>query len=165
MGEAMAVAYSTSSSAATLPVTMRAMTERLGISRRMSAFVASLGATVNMDGSAMYMVILTLFGAQLFGVDLTTAQMVSIVITCSIGAMGLAGIPGGSLVFIPAVLGIAGVPLEVIGIVLGVDRLMDMMRTVVNVLGDAVAAVAVAKWEGELDAQAYATNKLTAEGA
>lgn len=163
MGEAMAVAYSTSSSAATLPVTMRAMMEKLGISRRMSAFVASLGATVNMDGSAMYMVILTLFGAQLFGVDLTTAQMVSIVITCSIGAMGLAGIPGGSLVFIPAVLGIAGVPLEVIGIVLGVDRLMDMMRTVVNVLGDAVAAVAVAKWEGELDAQAYATNKLTTE--
>ena len=159
MSEAMAVAYSTSSSAATLPVTMRAMIEKLGISRRMSAFVASLGATVNMDGSAMYMVILTVFGAQLFGVELTTPQMISIVVTSSIGAMGLAGIPGGSLVFIPAVLGIAGVPLEVIGIVLGVDRLMDMMRTVVNVVGDAVAAVAVAKWEGELDEDAYLANR------
>jgi Na+/H+-dicarboxylate symporter len=154
MSEAMAVAYSTSSSAATLPVTMRAMVEKLGISRRMSAFVASLGATVNMDGSAMYMVILTVFG-----VELTTPQMISIVVTSSIGAMGLAGIPGGSLVFIPAVLGIAGVPLEVIGIVLGVDRLMDMMRTVVNVVGDAVAAVAVAKWEGELDEAAYLANR------
>jgi Na+/H+-dicarboxylate symporter len=120
-----------------------------------------------MDGSAMYMVILTVFGAQLFGVELTTPQMISIVVTSSIGAMGLAGIPGGSLVFIPAVLGIAGVPLEVIGIVLGVDRLMDMMRTVVNVVGDAVAAVAVAKWEGELDEAAYLANRapLTSEDA
>jgi len=159
MAWVVAVAYSTSSSAATLPVTMRAMVDKLGISRRMSAFVASLGATVNMDGSAMYMVILTVFGAQLFGVELTTPQMISIVVTSSIGAMGLAGIPGGSLVFIPAVLGIAGVPLEVIGIVLGVDRLMDMMRTVVNVVGDAVAAVAVAKWEGELDEDAYLANR------
>jgi Na+/H+-dicarboxylate symporter len=139
------------------------MIEKLGISRRMSAFVSSLGATVNMDGSAMYMVIVTIFGAQLFGVELTTAQMVSIVITSSIGAMGLAGIPGGSLVFIPIILGIAGVPLEVIGIVLGVDRLMDMMRTVVNVLGDAVAAVAVAKWENELDVTAYKANRLPDE--
>jgi Na+/H+-dicarboxylate symporter len=139
---------------------MRCMIEKLGISRRMSAFVSSLGATVNMDGSAMYMVIVTIFGAQLFGVELTTAQMISIVITSSVGAMGLAGIPGGSLVFIPIVLGIAGVPLEVIGIVLGVDRLMDMMRTVVNVLGDAVAAVAVAKWENELDVTAYKANRL-----
>jgi Na+/H+-dicarboxylate symporter len=163
MGEALTVAYSTSSSTATLPVTMRCMIEKLGISRRMSAFVSSLGATVNMDGSAMYMVIVTIFGAQLFGVELTTAQMVSIVITSSIGAMGLAGIPGGSLVFIPIILGIAGVPLEVIGIVLGVDRLMDMMRTVVNVLGDAVAAVAVAKWENELDVTAYKANRLPEE--
>lgn len=165
MSEAMAVAYATSSSAATLPVTIRSMIERLGISRRMSGFVASLGATVNMDGSAMYMVIVTLFGAQLFGVELTTAQMVSVVITSSIGAMGLAGIPGGSLVFIPIVLGIAGVPLEVIGIVLGVDRLMDMMRTVVNVVGDAVAAVAVAKWERELDLDAYRKNRLPTEAS
>jgi Na+/H+-dicarboxylate symporter len=158
MSEAMAVAYSTSSSNATLPVTMRCMTERLGISRKMSAFVASLGATVNMDGTAMYMVIVTIFGAQLFGVDLSSSQLIAIAIASSLGAIGAAGIPGGSIVFIPLVLGIAGVPMEVIAIILGADRIMDMMRTVVNVLGDAAAAVAVAHWEGELDIEHYRTN-------
>jgi Na+/H+-dicarboxylate symporter len=159
MSEAIAVAYSTASSNATLPITMRNMIEKLGISRRMTAFVASLGATVNMDGSAMYMCIVTIFGAQLFGVDLSTSQLVGIVIAASLGAIGAAGIPGGSLVFIPLVLGVAGVPLEVIAIILGADRLMDMMRTVVNVLGDSVAGLAVAKWEGELDEDRYKTNR------
>jgi Na+/H+-dicarboxylate symporter len=163
MSEAMAVAYSTSSSNATLPVTMKCMVERLGISRRMSAFVASLGATVNMDGTAMYMVIVTIFGAQLFGVELGAPQIIGIVIASSLGAIGAAGIPGGSIVFIPLVLGIAGVPLEVIAIILGADRIMDMMRTVVNVLGDAAAAVAVAHWEGELDRDHYLNNTAPEE--
>lgn len=165
MSEAIAVSYSTASSSATLPVTMRNMIEKLGISRRMSAFVASLGATVNMDGSAMYMCIVTIFGAQLFGVDLSTSQLVGIVIAASLGAIGAAGIPGGSLVFIPLVLGVAGVPLEVIAIILGADRLMDMMRTVVNVLGDSVAGLAVAKWEGELDEGRYRTNRAESLGS
>ena len=164
MGEAMAVAYSTASSTATLPVTLRCMTERLGISRRMSAFVASLGATVNMDGTAMYMCIVTIFGAQMFGVDLSTGQIVAIVIASSLGAIGAAGIPGGSIVFIPLVLGVAGVPLEVIAIILGADRIMDMMRTVVNVLGDSAAAVAIAKWQGEIDETHYRTNTRTDAG-
>jgi Na+/H+-dicarboxylate symporter len=163
MSEAMAVAYSTSSSNASLPVTMRCMIERLGISRRMSAFVASLGATVNMDGTAMYMCVVTIFGAQLFGINLDGGQLVGIVIASSLGAIGAAGIPGGSIVFIPLVLGIAGVPIEVIAIILGADRIMDMMRTVVNVLGDSAAAVAVAKWEGELDIEGYKTNILPPE--
>lgn len=160
MSEAMAVAYSTSSSNATLPVTMRCMMEKLGISRRMSAFVSSMGATVNMDGTAMYICIVTLFGAQLFGISLDGGQLVAIIIAASLGAMGAAGIPGGSIVFIPLVLGIAGVPVEVIAIILGADRIMDMMRTVVNVLGDSAAAVAVAKWEGELDEPAYRANQI-----
>jgi Na+/H+-dicarboxylate symporter len=160
MSEAMAVAYSTSSSNATLPVTMRCMIEKLGISRRMSAFVSSMGATVNMDGTAMYICIVTIFGAQLFGIQLDNGQLIGIVIAASLGAIGAAGIPGGSIVFIPLVLGIAGVPIEVIAIILGADRIMDMMRTVVNVLGDSAAAVAVAKWEGELDVEAYKANHL-----
>ena len=160
MSEAMAVAYSTSSSNATLPVTMRCMIEKLGISRRMSAFVSSMGATVNMDGTAMYICIVTIFGAQLFGIPLDNGQLIGIVIAASLGAIGAAGIPGGSIVFIPLVLGIAGVPIEVIAIILGADRIMDMMRTVVNVLGDSAAAVAVAKWEGELDVEAYKGNHL-----
>jgi Na+/H+-dicarboxylate symporter len=160
MSEAVAVAYSTSSSNATLPVTMRCMIDKLGISRRMSAFVSSMGATVNMDGTAMYICIVTIFGAQLFGIPLDNGQLVGIVIAASLGAIGAAGIPGGSIVFIPLVLGVAGVPVEVIAIILGADRIMDMMRTVVNVLGDSTAAVAVAKWEGELDAEAYRANRL-----
>jgi Na+/H+-dicarboxylate symporter len=159
MLEPMAVAYATSSSNATLPVTMRAMIEKLGISPRMSAFVSSLGATVNMDGTAMYLALLTVFGAQMFGVELSAPQYVAIAVAASLGAIGAAGIPGGSIIFMPVVFGAAGVPLEVIAIVLGVDRLMDMARTVLNVLGDSVAAVAVAKWEGELDIGAYRANK------
>lgn len=161
MSEAMAVAYSTSSSNATLPVTMRCMIEKLGISRRMSAFVSSMGATVNMDGTAMYICIVTIFGAQLFGVSLDNGQLAGIVIAASLGAIGAAGIPGGSIVFIPLVLGVAGVPVEVIAIILGADRIMDMMRTVVNVLGDSAAAVAVAKWEGEFDIEAYKGNQVS----
>jgi Na+/H+-dicarboxylate symporter len=163
MLEPMAVAYATSSSNATLPVTMRAMIEKLGISPRMSAFVSSLGATVNMDGTAMYLALLTVFGAQMFGVELSTPQYVAIAVTASLGAIGAAGIPGGSIIFMPVVFGAVGVPLEVIAIVLGADRLMDMARTVLNVIGDAVAAVAVAKWEGELDIPAYRANKAVLE--
>jgi Na+/H+-dicarboxylate symporter len=159
MLEPMAVAYATSSSNATLPVTLRAMIEKLGISQRMSAFVSSLGATVNMDGTAMYLALLTVFGAQMFGVELGMPEYVAIAIAASLGAVGAAGIPGGSIIFMPVVFGAVGVPLEVIAIVLGVDRLMDMARTVLNVIGDSVAAVAVAKWEGELDMAAYRANK------
>jgi Na+/H+-dicarboxylate symporter len=158
MAPAMTVAYATASSTATLPVTLKCMIERLGISKRMSAFVASLGATVNMDGSALHMAIVAVFGAQLFGIALGPEQYLAIVVTASLGAIGAAGIPGGTLVFLPIVLGSIGAPLEVIAIILGVDRLMDMMRTTVNVLGDSVAAVAVAKWEGELDVAHYRAN-------
>jgi Na+/H+-dicarboxylate symporter len=165
MAEPMAVAYATASSNATLPVTMRAMVEKLGISRRMSAFVSALGATVNMDGTAMYLALLTVFGAQLFGIPLDGADYVVIAVMASLGAVGAAGIPGGSVIFMPVVFGAVGVPLEVIAIVLGVDRLMDMARTVVNVVGDAVAAVAVAKWEGELDLTTYRTNKAPIEAS
>lgn len=154
-GEAMAVAYATSSSSATLPVTMRLMTEKLGISKRMTSFVASMGATVNMDGTSMYIVIVTVFGAQLFGVEMNAATVVGVIFAASLGAIGAAGIPGGSIVFIPIVLAVAGVPAEVIAIVLAVDRIMDMMRTVANVVGDSVAGLAVAKWEGELDVETY----------
>jgi Na+/H+-dicarboxylate symporter len=163
MMEPMAVAYATASSNATLPVTMRAMIEKLGVSRALSGFVSSMGATVNMDGTAMYLALLTVFGAQMFGIPLTGADYAAIVITASLGAIGAAGIPGGSVVFMPIVFGAVGVPLELIAIVLGVDRLMDMARTVLNVLGDAVAAVAVAKWEGELDEAVY-RGRATAAG-
>lgn len=155
MADAMAVAYATSSSNATLPVTMRCVTENLGVPRPKASFVISLGATVNMDGTAMYLALVATFGAQVFGVQLDPAAYAAIILTATLGAIGAAGIPGGSFVMMPLVLGSAGIPLEVIPLILAVDRLMDMARTVVNVLGDGVAAVAVAKWDNALDTDVY----------
>jgi Na+/H+-dicarboxylate symporter len=155
MLDAMAVAYSTSSSNATLPVTMRCCTENLGVPQAKTSFVTSLGATIHMDGTAIYLALVTTFGAQVFGVELGPAQLVMIVLTATLGAIGAAGVPGGSFVMMPLVLGAGGVPLEVIPIILAVDRVMDMARTVVNVLGDATCAVAVSKWDGDLDEDVY----------
>jgi Na+/H+-dicarboxylate symporter len=155
MLDAMAVAYSTSSSNATLPVTMRCCTENLGVPQAKTSFVTSLGATIHMDGTAIYLALVTTFGAQVFGVELGPAQLVMIVLTATLGAIGAAGVPGGSFVMMPLVLGAGGVPLEVIPIILAVDRVMDMARTVVNVLGDATCAVAVSKWDGDLDEAVY----------
>lgn len=155
MLDAMAVAYSTSSSSATLPVTMRCCTENLGVPQAKTSFVTSLGATIHMDGTAIYLALVTTFGAQVFGVELGPAQLVMIVLTATLGAIGAAGVPGGSFVMMPLVLGAGGVPLEVIPIILAVDRVMDMARTVVNVLGDATCAVAVSKWDGDLDEDVY----------
>jgi Na+/H+-dicarboxylate symporter len=155
MLDAMAVAYSTSSSNATLPVTMRCCTDNLGVPQAKTSFVTSLGATIHMDGTAIYLALVTTFGAQIFGVELGPAQYVMIVLTATLGAIGAAGVPGGSFVMMPLVLGAGGVPVEVIPLILAVDRVMDMARTVVNVLGDATCAVTVARWDGDLDEDVY----------
>ncbi len=159
LAPALATAYATSSSNAALPVTLACMQDRLGVSRRMASFVASLGATVNMDGTALHIAAVAVFGAQIFGVPLDAGDYAALILTATLGAIGAAGIPGGSLVFIPITLTAIGVPLETIAIYVGVDRLMDMMRTTVNVAGDSAAAVAVAKWEGDLDLDAYRENR------
>jgi len=149
--DAMAVSYSTASSNATLPVTMRCTERNLGVSKSVSSFVVSLGATINMNGTAMYLGLATLFGAQLFGVDLSWGDYFMISITATLGAIGAAGIPGAGLIMMALVFGSVGVPLETIAFIAGIDRIMDMMRTTTNVSGDAAVAVTVAAMTGEID--------------
>ncbi len=149
--DAMAVSYSTASSNATLPVTLRCVERNLGVSNSVASFVVSLGATINMNGTAMYLGLATLFGAQIFGVDLSWGDYLLISITSTLGAIGAAGIPGAGLIMMALVFGSVGVPLETIAFVAGVDRIMDMMRTTTNVSGDAAVAVTVATMTGEID--------------
>ncbi|MEL7198259.1 MAG: dicarboxylate/amino acid:cation symporter [Pseudomonadota bacterium] len=149
--DAIAVSYSTASSNATLPVTLRCARRNLGVSNSVASFVISLGATINMNGTAMYLGLATLFGAQVFGVELTTADYVTISILGTLGAIGAAGIPGAGLIMMVLVFGAVGVPLETIALVAGIDRIMDMMRTTTNVSGDAAVATTVASLTGELD--------------
>jgi len=149
--DAIAVSYSTASSNATLPVTLRCVERNLGVSNSVASFVVSLGATINMNGTAMYLGLATLFGAQIFGVDLSFGDYILISITSTLGAIGAAGIPGAGLIMMALVFGSVGVPLETIAFVAGVDRIMDMMRTTTNVSGDAAVAVTVASMTGEID--------------
>ena len=151
MVDAIAVAYSTASSSATLPVTLRCTQRNLGVSKPTSSFIVSLGSTINMDGTAMYLGLVTLFGAQLFGVDLSWGDYFVIALLATVGSIGAAGIPGGGLVMMGAVFSAVGVPLETIAFVAGVDRIMDMMRTATNVTGDATVTVATASMLGEVD--------------
>ena len=149
--DAMAVSYSTASSNATLPVTLRCAERNLGVSNSVASFVISLGATINMNGTAMYLGLATLFGAQIFGVDLSMGDYFLISILATLGAVGAAGIPGAGLIMMALVFGAVGVPLETIAFVAGVDRIMDMMRTTTNVSGDAAVATTVASLTGEID--------------
>lgn len=151
--DAMAVSYSTASSNATLPVTLRCARRNLGVSNSVASFVISLGATVNMNGTAMYLGLATLFGAQIFGVELSWGQYFLISVLATLGAIGAAGIPGAGLIMMALVFGAVGVPLETIAFVAGVDRIMDMMRTTTNVTGDAAVATAVAVMTGEIDTE------------
>jgi DAACS family dicarboxylate/amino acid:cation (Na+ or H+) symporter len=150
MTEVMTTAFSTSSSAATLPTALRVAEERLGVPREINSFVLTVGATANQNGTALFEGITVLFLAQLFGVELSFAQQTSVVLLSILAGVGTAGVPGGSLPLIVVVLQSVGVPGEGIAVILGVDRLLDMSRTVLNVTGDVTAAMWVAKTEGAL---------------
>jgi DAACS family dicarboxylate/amino acid:cation (Na+ or H+) symporter len=144
----MLTAFSTSSSNATLPTTLRVGQEELGIPREVAGFVLPLGATMNMNGTALFEGATVLFLAQVFGVELTAVQQVVVMLMAVVTAIGVAGIPGGSIPLLMAVLGLVGVPPEGIAIVLGVDRILDMCRTVLNVTGDLVTAAVVQRFSG-----------------
>ncbi|MDN3428642.1 dicarboxylate/amino acid:cation symporter [Planococcus notacanthi] len=145
-----AVAFSTCSSSGTLPVTFKNTQENLGVSRKISSFVLPLGATLNMDGAAIYQGIAVVFIAQVSGVELTLSQLLIVIFTTILASIGAAGVPGAGLVMLAMVVSAAGLPLEGIALVAGVDRILDMFRTSVNVVGDASAAVVVAATENEL---------------
>jgi proton glutamate symport protein len=149
MAPALLTAFSTSSSSATLPISMNSLENRAGVSNRVASFVLPLGATVNMDGTALYECVAAVFIAQLFGFELDFATQLLIVVVALTTSIGVAGIPSASLVAISIILVAVGLPAEAIGLLLVVDRLLDMMRTAVNIFSDSVGAVVIAKSEGE----------------
>ena len=144
-------AFSTTSSAGTLPVTIRAVRENLGVSEKISSFVLPLGATINMDGTALYQGVCALFLAQVYGIDLTGAQMFTIILTATLGSIGTAGVPGAGFIMLTLVLQSVGLPLEGLVLIAGIDRILDMARTAVNVVGDAACSIFVAASEKEID--------------
>lgn len=150
MSPAMLTAFSTASSSATLPVTMECLEKNAGVSNKTSSFVLPLGATVNMDGTALYECVAAMFIAQAYGLELTFATQFTIVFVALLTSIGVAGIPSASLVAITIILTAIGLPLEAIGLILAVDRILDMFRTSVNVFSDSCGAVVIAKSEGEI---------------
>jgi proton glutamate symport protein len=149
MGAALVTAFSTASSSATLPITMDCVEKNAGVSNRTSSFVLPLGATVNMDGTALYECVAVLFIAQAYGLELTLGTQFLVVLLALLTSIGVAGIPAASLVAIAVILSAVGLPLEGIGLILAVDRVLDMMRTAVNVFSDSCGAVIIARSEGE----------------
>lgn len=149
---AQMLAFSTSSSSATLPVTMERVEEHLGVSEEVSSFVLPLGATINMDGTSLYQAVATVFIAQAFGTDLSLMQQLTIVLTATLASIGSAGVPGAGMVMLVIVLESVGLDTAGIALIVAVDRILDMARTVVNVTGDAAVAVVVAHTENQLHA-------------
>ena len=151
MSTALATAFSTSSSSATLPITMDLIEEKAGVDNSVSSFVLPLGATVNMDGTALYEAVAAIFIAQAYGIDLTFGQQLLIIITATLAAIGAAGIPSAGLITMIIVLNQVNLPLEGIGLITAVDRILDMVRTTVNVWGDSIGARTIAHTEGAVN--------------
>ncbi len=144
-------AFVSTSSSGTLPVSISAAQNNLGVSRKISSFVLPLGATINMDGTALYQGVTALFVAQAFNVDLSFPQYITIILTSTLASIGTAGVPGAGLIMLSLVLTSVGLPLEGVAIIAGIDRILDMARTSVNVIGDCMVSLVVAKSENEFD--------------
>ncbi|MCV2403128.1 dicarboxylate/amino acid:cation symporter [Marinomonas sp. C2222] len=154
-----AVAFTTTSSSGTLPATIKASREEMGVSKGVASFVLPLGATINMDGTALYQGVCALFIAQAFGIDLSTSDYLLIILTSTLASIGTAGVPGAGLIMLSLVLTTVGLPIEGLAIVAGIDRILDMARTSVNVCGDLMVSAVIGKSEKELDEAVY--NKET----
>ena len=155
MRPALLFAFSTSSSNATMPITLNVARTRVGAHNSIASFTIPLGATVNMDGTAIMQGIATVFIAQAYGLDLTMSEYLAVVATATLASIGTAGVPGVGLITLAMVLQQVGLPVEGIGLIIGVDRLLDMMRTVVNVSGDGMVTAVVADSEGLLDREMF----------
>jgi Na+/H+-dicarboxylate symporter len=155
MRRVWAFAFSTASSGATLPITLRTVEKRLGVSKSVAGFSVPLGATINMDGTAIMQGVATVFIAQVYGIDLTSGQILMVVLTATLASIGTAAVPGVGLITLALVLQQAGLPVEGVALIIGVDRFLDMVRTMVNVTGDATVATIVAHQEGQLDQDIY----------
>ena len=152
---AQVFAFSTASSNATIPVTLRTVTERMGVNNSVASFTVPFGATINMDGTAIMQGVATVFIANIYSAGLGTAEYITVILMSVLASIGTAGVPGVGLIMLSMVFAQVGLPIEGIGLILGVDRLMDMIRTAVNVSGDAVVSTIVAKSEGQLDLSIY----------
>ena len=157
---ALAVAFSTSSSAGTLPVSIECARKNLGVSQGVAGFVLPVGATINMDGTAIYQGVLALFIAQAFGVDLNAGQYLMIILTATLASVGTAGVPGAGLIMLGLVLTSVGLPLEGVALIAGIDRILDMARTTVNVAGDPMTTTLVGSSEKELDREVYNSDNV-----
>jgi Na+/H+-dicarboxylate symporter len=152
---AMLFAFSTASSSATLPVTLRTVEKRLGVDNSVASFVLPLGATINMDGTAIMQGVATAFIAQAYGIDLSAADYLMVILTATLASVGTAGVPGVGLIMLSMVLTQVGLPVEGVALIIGVDRLLDMLRTSVNVAGDSMVATLIGKSEGLFDQQIF----------
>ena len=153
--EAQLLAFSTSSSKATLSTAMRVVNERMGVSKSTTAFVLPLGTSINMDGTAIYLGICALFFSQAYNIPIDAHHYLVLILTATLGSIGAAGIPGGSLIMMGMVLTSVGLPLDGIALIAGVDRILDMLRTTVNITGDSVITMLVDKSEGTFDKPLY----------
>lgn len=152
---AMATAFSTASSNATLPVTIETVEERVGVSKKLASFTLPLGATINMDGTAIMQGVATVFISQAYQIDLSIADYLTVILTATLASIGTAGVPGVGLIMLSMVLTQVGLPVEAVAIIMGIDRLLDMARTAINICGDAVCTTIIAKQEGELDIEVF----------
>lgn len=152
---AMSVAFSTASSNATVPISLEINEKQLGVPRSIAAFTIPLGATVNMDGTAIMQGVATFFIAQVYNIPLDIGAMLTVVLTATLASIGTAGVPGAGTIMLSMVLQSVGLPVEGIGLIMGIDRLVDMGRTTINITGDAVCTVIIAKKEGELDEEIF----------
>ncbi|NQY03186.1 MAG: dicarboxylate/amino acid:cation symporter [Halieaceae bacterium] len=150
-----AFAFSTASSGATLPVTLRTVERRLGVDNSVAGFTIPLGATINMDGTAIMQGVATVFIAQVYGIDLSLTAFITVILTATLASIGTAAVPGVGLITLALVLEQAGLPVEGIALIIGVDRLLDMVRTAVNVTGDATVSVIVGKSENHFDERVF----------
>jgi Na+/H+-dicarboxylate symporter len=148
-------AFSISSSNATIPVTLRTTTKRLGVDNKIASFTVPLGATINMDGTAIMQGVATVFIAQLYGIDLSMQQYLMVILTATLASIGTAGVPGVGLIMLAMVFQQVGLPVEAIGLIIGVDRLLDMTRTAVNITGDAMVSTIIGKSEQQLDEDVF----------
>lgn len=156
-------AFSTASSNATIPLTLKMVTEKLGVSRSIASFTVPLGATINMDGTAIMQGVATVFIAQAYNIDIGLVGYLTVILTATLASIGTAGVPGVGLITLAMVLRQVGLPVEGIGMIMGVDRLLDMTRTAVNIAGDATVSCIVAKSENKIDLKVYTSKDLTAE--
>ena len=159
MRNTVVFAFSTSSSNATIPVTLETTTKKMGVKNSIASFTVPLGATINMDGTAIMQGVATVFIAQVFNVDLTISDFLLVILTATLASIGTAGVPGVGLIMLAMVLEQVGLPVEGIGLIIGVDRLLDMTRTAVNVTGDSMVTLIVGKTEGEFDKDIYLDEK------